>query len=70
MTLDGELIQSTIKSLEAEVEAIEDQIDDLVIYLEGGITISEASMLSSKQRDRIIKKLNKKLSAMSGKEWM
>ncbi len=70
ISLDDERISETIKSLEKSSELIEDQITDMCVYMDGGVTYTEARRMSHLERNRMLKKLNHKIQNMTGKEWL
>ena len=57
---DPEIIIKTLAELKEHRDLIEEQLFDIVVYLpNGGATISEVWMLSPKQRNTLVKKINK-----------
>lgn len=70
MTLNSDLITSTIDDLNNEISMIEDQLIDISIETKGGINFENAKQMPYYMRQRVIKKLNKRAEANSGQEWL
>jgi predicted HAD superfamily hydrolase len=70
MTMNSELIEETIKTLNKDVSDIEDQVYDLSIYSNGSLSLNDVRNMSSLDRNLCIKKIITKLSKQSGTEWM
>jgi hypothetical protein len=70
MSLNSEYIQESIETLISEGDGIESQLYDIVLHCDGGVTLSEAKALSFKERNTLMIKINKKIEARTGKEWL
>ena len=63
-----EEIQSHLEYLESSSSNIERQITEICYHMNGGITWTEAWILSPQQRNNVIEFLNKLHEKASGKE--
>lgn len=70
MTLDGDLIESHIKSLEKECDDIEDQMYEIVMEVGGGVTLTDVRNMSSSEKNSLVQMINKKARERSGVEYL
>ena len=61
-------IENHLEYLEKSTEGIERQITEIVYHMNGGVTWTEAWILSPQQRNNIIEFLNKINEKSSGKQ--
>ncbi len=61
-------IEDHLEYLEKSTEGIERQITEIVYHMNGGVTWTEAWILSPQQRNNIIEFLNKINEKSSGKQ--
>lgn len=70
MSLDSDRIEESIKTLGIEGENIDSQVHDIALNSYGGVTLDNAKSLSFLERNALMTKINQKIEARSGKEWL
>lgn len=66
MSAEPDEILQYIRSMEKDVEAVENQIIDICYWMKGGITLNEGWALPHYRRQLIVTSLNEKIRKQSG----